>query len=353
MLDLALALRALGVSPTLVCPSAGALAQRGRAADIPVVSLEKRSTIDASAIGFLACLWRTGAYDVLHAHNGRMAFHAALARLVAGRGSLVATQHFLTPARAERRGMARRVGQCLHSFTGRFIDRQIAISRAVADAMLARQEVPLAKLRMVHNGIHDPRLLPLFAKEETRRRFDVPESARLIVCLARLEPEKGLDTLVDAMKEVVDRLPEAYCLIAGRGKLEEQLQARIEATASTNVRLLGFVEDSLSLLLAADLCVLPSVAEPFGLSLVEAMALAVPVVSTRAGGPVEIVREGEAGFLVPPGKPKELAAAILAVLKNPTQVSTMGQSARNDFLTRFTAERMARQTLTVYQEVTA
>ncbi len=351
MLDLAIALRESGVAAALVCPSQGALAQRGRAASMPVFGLEKRSSVDGTVVHQLARLWRDGGYDVLHAHNGRMTFHAALARAVVGRGALVATQHFLTPARAERRGLARWMGQLLHDCTNRFVTRQIAISRAVSDAMLARREATTAKLRIVHNGIRDPRSLPLVAREEIRRRYHVSQSARLIVCLARLEPEKGLDTLIRAMEIVAKQQPSACCLIAGQGRLEGRLQTQIAAMSSLSaVRLVGFVEDSLSLLAAADLCVLPSVAEPFGLSLVEAMALGVPVISTSAGGPLEIVRDGNSGYLVPPGEPAKLAAAILAVVENPDAITKMGNAARVDFLAHFTADRMARQMFAIYEE---
>ena len=351
MLDLAVALRLLDVEPTLVCPPQGILARRGRAEGIPVFGLEKRFTVDPWVVRQLGRLWRTGACDLMHAHNGRMAFHAALARATVRRGTLVATQHFLTPARAERRGLARLAGQAVHRTTGRFISRHIAISRAVADAMLARQEVPLSKLQVVHNGIRDPQKLVLTSRQAVRRRWNIPECAPLVICLARLEPEKGLNTLIDAVEMVAHKLPAAVCLIAGRGSLESSLQAHIAAMASpTCVRLLGFVEDSPSLLAAADLFVLPSVAEPFGLSLVEAMALGIPVVSTRVGGPLEIVQEGRSGHLVPPEDPAALAVAMRSVLEDSVGAGIMGKAARMDFLEHFTADRMAREMLENYQQ---
>jgi glycosyltransferase involved in cell wall biosynthesis len=352
MLDLGLELRALGAEPTLVCPSAGVLAERGRAAGLPVFALEKRGAIDPGAVRQLARQWNAGAFEVVHAHNGRTALLAALGRHVARRGALVATQHFLSPSRSKRRGLARLAGGFLHGVADLRIRRHIAISQAVADAMLARQETAPGKVRVVLNGIRDPREQTLAPRAQTRARFDVPEDAPLIVCLARLDPEKGVDTLIDAMAEAARRLPGARCLIAGHGSLEAALRERIDrlGSAAASVRLVGFQEDSLSLVEAADLFVLPSLAEPFGLSIVEAMALGKPVIATRAGGPLEIVREGESGHLVLPGDPAALAAAIAGILSQPGAAARMGAAARADFLARFTARRMAGEILAVYQE---
>ena len=202
-----------------------------------------------------------------------------------------------------------------------------------------------------NNGIRDPGCLPLVPRAETRARLGVLEAAPLIVCLARLEPEKGLPTLIDAMALVARALPDAVCLVAGRGSSGSALREYIAGMQPVPpVRLLGFVEDTLSLLAASDLCVLPSTAEPFGLSLVEAMALGVPVVSTRAGGPMEIVQEGITGHLTPPGESGPLAEAMLTILTDGARRASMGLAARGEFLAHFTAERMAREMLRVYRE---
>ena len=351
ILDLAIELRALEAEPTLVCPAAGALAKRGEAEGLRVLGIEKRRSLDPQVVARLAGLWKRSECEVMHAHNGRMALHAALARTLTRRGALVATQHFLTPARTARRGLSRVVGQVAHGLTGRAIRRHVAISRAVGDAMLARGEAPAARLRVVLNGVRDPRTQPIVSRTQTRTRLRLADDAPLIVCLARLEPEKGLNTLIDAMEIVSKSLPTARCLVAGEGSLEIRLRERLTQLPEPGfVRLLGFVEDPLSLLAAADLCVLPSVAEPFGLSLVEAMALGVPVVSTRAGGPMEIVHEGKSGLLSLPEDARSLADSISSILGDDARRADMGKAARSDFLARFTARRMAEQMMDVYRE---
>src|SRR5262249_34362936 len=113
----------------------------------------------------------------------------------------------------------------------------------------------------------------------------------------------------------------------------------------------GFRSDAQSILNASDLFVLPSMAEPFGLVILEAMALSKPVIATNAGGPKEIVVPGETGVLVPPSDSGALATAILNLLADPEGARVMGAAGGQRYLERYTAERMAKETLEVYREV--
>ena len=132
-----------------------------------------------------------------------------------------------------------------------------------------------------------------------------------------------------------------------REALEKQI---IRLNLEHNVRLLGFRSDVLALMRLCDLFVLPSLAEPFGLVLIEAMALSRPVIATRAGGPLEIVEEGVTGLLVPPSSPESLAEAIGELLSNPERRAAFSRSGRSSYENRFTASRMAKATLAVYRQ---
>src|SRR5438094_1588476 len=104
MLELARGLGREGAKVSVACPEASALAKHASAEAIPVVRMEKRGRVDIVAARTLGSLLLKGEFNVLHAHNGRTALVAALALQLAGRGRAVATQHFISPARAHRRG---------------------------------------------------------------------------------------------------------------------------------------------------------------------------------------------------------------------------------------------------------
>lgn len=351
MLDLARGLRAAGAAVTLACPSPSALEDAARKEDLPFLMIQKHGLLDRAAVRTLARLLRSGDVDIIHAHNGRTALAASAAVRRAGRGRCVMTQHFLHPNHATQRGLKAFLSGLAHHWVIKQMSQVVAISEAVRAAMLARREVPDGKITVIPNGIAAPDAGALGAARETRQSLGIAPDAPLVVCAARLEAEKDIASLVSAMSEVKDVLPAARCLIAGDGSLRPALDQQIQRLDLGGVvQLLGFRPDAPALIAAGDLFVLPSLAEPFGLALLEAMALGKPVVATRAGGPMEIVEEGQTGLLVPPSSPDNLAEAIHRLLADPSEGRRLGGNGRARFADRFTSDRMARATLAVYQQ---
>ena len=351
MAELAQRLQGLGVAVRVACPLPSPLAARVTVDAVPVVPIPKRGLLDAAAVRTLVGLLRTGEVDLLHAHNGRTALLAALAVTVAGCGRCVVTQHFLEPSHVGRGGVKGALSHQMHRWVSGRMARFIAISDAVRHMMLARADAPDEKIIVVPNGISAPEETTLAPPSVTRAKMDIGLDVPLIVCVARLETEKDVPTLIAAMTHVAQACPVAVCVVAGDGSQKETLQAQIQAARlERSVRLLGFQSDALSLIRAGDVFVLPSVAEPFGLVLLEAMALKKPVVAVRAGGPVEIVEDGATGLLVPPADPHAMADALRRLLADPLSARRMGAAGRVRFEERFTARQMADATLDVYHQ---
>ena len=154
------------------------------------------------------------------------------------------------------------------------------------------------------------------------------------------------------MTEVKAAFPDVRCVVAGQGAQQELLTAQIEqASLQGAIQLLGFRKDAQALIQAGDIFVLPSLAEPFGLVILEAMALGRPVIATDAGGPPEIVEEGVTGLLVPPSDPPALAAAIRRLLSDRKAAEAMGRGGQERFQARFTAARMAQDMLALYRRI--
>lgn len=352
MLDLARGLRGQGVDATLACPPGTPLARAGAEHGVAHLPLPRRRAIDVGVVRRLAGALRSGRAELIHAHNGRSALHAAAARAVAGRGRLITTQHFIAPSRSRRSGWRGRASSAVHRWLERRLDRTIAISQAVHDAALERSDTARSKLTIVPNGVRDPRDETRTPPADVRRGLGVPAGAALVVCAARLQPEKDVATLVSAMRRVVDALPSSRCVIAGRGAEQAALRRHIDALGlGGQVRLLGFRSDVPDLIAAGDLFVLPAKAEPFGLVLLEAMGLGRPVIATRAGGPLDIVVPGETGELVPPGDPASMADAVLGLLRSEERRRAMGGAGRRRFEARYTAERMSAAVAGVYRSV--
>jgi glycosyltransferase involved in cell wall biosynthesis len=349
MLDLAHVLRQIGVDAELACPSRGDMAAMAGQENLPVFGLRADGLRALLAINTIRGKLRSGQWDLVHAHNGRAALIAAIGHWLARRGTLIATQHFIDPARTKRRGWRASLARLVH----RWVDGQtagiIAISEAVKAALLTRDAIPPGKVHVAINGIRDPAAKPLVSAEAVRATFGVPDAAPLIVCVCRLEPEKSVEILVRAMPEVLAAFPDAVCLIGGSGSEQARISAEIQRLGlERSVRLLGFQKDPHSLMTAATVFVLPSRAEPFGLALVEAMALRRPCVATRAGGPLEIIIEDVSGLLVAPDDPAALAIALSQLLAEPDLRERLGASARARYEQRFTVGQMGETIKAVY-----
>lgn len=350
MLDLARGLRLAGAVPSIACPRVSALGDRARADGIEHIVIEKGGFIDWAAIGTLRRKLRAGELDVIHAHNGRSALSAALAVKLERRGAYVLTQHFLIPSRATRRGLKASVSTAIHRWISRGAGHIVAISDATRRGIEERGEAT-GNVTTVPNGIPAPDPAKLTPPPALRASLGIGADRPLIVCAARLEVEKDVASLIAAMPAVLDSVPTALCVVAGEGSLRAELTARIEALGlQDSVRLAGFREDAISLINAADLFVLPSLAEPFGLVLIEAMSLGKPVIATNAGGPREIVENGVTGLLVPPADPPALATAItLLMLDEPLRLG-MGRRGLDRFTQNFTLARMTAAILESYRK---
>ncbi len=351
ILSLACALKGEGVEVRIGCPSPAPLAERAAERDVEVLTVQKRGLVDIPAVILLRRELKGGKLDLIHAHNGRTALSSALAVALARRGRLVVTQHFLEPAHTARRGAKATLSRLAHCTVNSRVSRFIAVSAEAGRRMAEREGVPEERISVIPNGI-SPDLSALRPAAEVRSALGIPEDAPLAVCVSRLEKEKDVGTLVRAMAGVRRTLPRARCVVVGDGSQRRALEAlRDEEGLGDAVLFAGHQPDALSIIGASDLLVLPSLAEPFGLVLLEAMALCKAVVATDAGGPREIVVNGETGVLAPPGDADAMAEAIAGLLSDPETARAMGREGRRRYLELYTAERMARDTLAVYRQV--
>jgi glycosyltransferase involved in cell wall biosynthesis len=213
---------------------------------------------------------------------------------------------------------------------------------------------PSEKVHTVLNGIDFDRvrLSSGDARERLRREFALGDGYLLLIA-ARLHPEKGHHFLFEALPEVRRRVSRPVkLLVAGTGPFETAYRDELRSLGCEDmITFLGFRKDSADLMAAADLVVLPSVAEAFGLVLTEAIYLGTPVVATRVGGIPEIVDDGVDGVLVPPADSKALSRAIADLLNDPDKRSTMAGAGRTKVASRFQFEKMMRAYESVYETV--
>jgi glycosyltransferase involved in cell wall biosynthesis len=162
-----------------------------------------------------------------------------------------------------------------------------------------------------------------------------------VAVFARLITGKGHETLLTAWPLVRKAVPSARLWVCGTGDDEERLRA-LAVSLGGEVEFRGFVRDVRSVMAAADIVVQPSLREPFGIVLLEAMALCKAIVCTKVGGMVEVV-DDQCAVVVPPSDPEALAHALIDLLNDPARAARMGEAGRSRLEEAFTLERMIDQ----------
>jgi glycosyltransferase involved in cell wall biosynthesis len=175
---------------------------------------------------------------------------------------------------------------------------------------------------------------PPGTREAVRIELGIPRNATVFTFAARLVPDKGHADALRAFARVAREEPSARLLIAGDGPLADSIAKLVtELSLGDRTKLLGYRKDVPSLLAASDAFLHPSINEPFGLSILEAMAAGLPSIAYRDSGPAEIVREG--GFLVTPGDIEGLSDAMLRLARDRHLAAHLGRLARQDVELRF------------------
>ena len=272
----------------------------------------------------------SGKHDVVHAHNVPSAVAMKLARA----DKKILTIHGVFSSQvAQLHGtlysfLARR----LEAMAVRWADTVTLVSRQTLENYRARY--PGRPFVYVPNAI-DLRDLP--SPSEARRLYD-PQ----VVYVGRLSVEKGVDVYVQAAR----LLPKIDFLVIGDGPLRGSL----ERSSPPNVHFLGYMErrEALRVVAGSDVYVQPSRQEGLSTSLLEAMALRVPVVATRVGGNLEVIEHGVTGILVDPENPEELAQSIKKLLSDPGLAESLANKAFERVREKYSWQRVVEQYLRVY-----
>ena len=304
--------------------------------------------ISAGLVKRLHELIKFGGFDVVHGQDiySPMALQSVYSARKRGMGSIL-TCHSIH----ETTGPWKLAYQPL-VFTINRADRVIAVSNATGRFCRALG-VSNLKIVVVHNGIDLPKLKSIANRASVRARLEIGLEP-LIITAIRLVKRKGPENLVTAFSKVLRVMPDAKLAIAGKGPEYTNLRIVIKKLGIENsVFMLGFLphEQVLELMAAADVFVLPSMIEACPFALLEAMAVGVPTICTRAGGTSEIVENGVNGLMVPPANDDALADAILNVLNDRELAKRLGTKGAATVRKKFTWERTAKQTLAVYEAV--
>lgn len=303
----------------------------------PVTSLNAKGSLSKrQRLKTLTELLRREQFDVVHSHNTLAHFYATAAAKWAGVPVVINTQHGRGCGASWKARLQFRLANLK-------TDRIVGVSHDATE--LCRRDDPFAKSRMqvIWNGI-----------DVKRFAFSGPSRKPVAISVARLSPEKDFGTLLRATQLVVRDYPDFRLRIVGDGRERGSLETlRQQLGLEAHVEFLGERHDVPQLLAQAGFFVSSSKSEGISLTLLEAMAIGLPIVATSVGGNPEIVLDGQTGRLVPSESPEQLAAAMQEMLADRSLWNSYGTLGRKRVEEQFNITHMVSQYEQLYRELIA
>ena len=230
------------------------------------------------------------------------------------------------------------------------MDQLIAVSKMIERKLIDEGRTG-APIRLIYNGIDLSRYDHQEACCTLPEEYGMEPGSQIVGVVARLEPEKGHQTLIEAWPQVLREVPDAYLLIVGEGSRRDHLEQWAGAhKVAHRVIFTGRRDDVPAVTAALDVAVLPSWREAQGLSILEAMALSRPVVASDVGGIPEMIQDGVTGLLVEHDDPLALAAAIVRLLTDHAFADTIAKAGHDLVHERFCVELMVKAIEEIYDE---
>lgn len=336
-------LPAAGGTPYFAYGVPGPLSEKLAEAGVPLLQLPLEWKSARRAAKTLADYCRDNGIGVIHAQCPRENVIALMAKKRLPGLRVVYTEHF-----------TRRVGSAWRMLNRVFTPRDdcvIAVCQEGRDVLIANGCRP-DKIRVIYNGIEPRAERP--RSDKLRGELGLSEDVFVISCLARFDPEKGLDMLVRALERLKTLTDRPFCCcVAGDGPLMEEIRGQIAAAGIENeMRLLGYRTDAADILASSDLYVCPSSCnEALSFAILEAMNSGLPLVVTDVGGNRDLAEtQIVCGSVVPPGDAEAFADATAALMADGKLMEEYSAAALRKIAERFDLNKLALSVFETYEE---
>lgn len=322
-----------------------ALAREG----VPCRVFGRRPGTDLRLPGHIAAWARQTDIDLLHAHQYSPYFYGVLATFLYRRPILF-TEHgrFHPDLPSTKRRIFNRT-------VGKRVDHITAVSSGVRDSLVRVEGFAPARIEVLHNGLN-PESVAASREERRHIRGDlgIPMEAPVVGTVARLNPIKNQRLLIDAFGDVVGDFPDAHLVIVGDGEAFAALSAQAaERGLRHAVHLVGGRDDVPAWLAAMDVFALSSLSEGMPMTILEAMAAGVPVVTTDVGGIREVLAPDEEGLFVPSGDRAAFAGSLKRLLDDPALRTRLAGRARARMERQFSLDAIGGRYLDIYRNLLA
>ena len=320
----------------------GPLADEARAKDLPLFCLNLPYRWNPSVFFRIHEWFSSHPVEVLHTYLFGFHFFAGLPARLLKIPALVSSRREISHWQRKRHRGLENLGNL-------FVDRVVCCSKAVEAWTLEKEQISPGRVLTLYNGIDETQFYPKNHRLAVRRSLGIPADAPVIGTVANMAVEKGYPYLLEAVKSISEKRPEAWFLFVGAGPMETEIKEKArQISRHTQIVFTGTRTDIPDLIDAMDIFVLSSVIEGFPNVLLEALSRGRPVIATHVGGIPELIESGQQGILVPPQDGTALAEAVLNLLKDPEGSQALGQKGREKVRKSFTHKQMLDQYEALY-----
>ncbi len=318
------------VDPTVCCLTEPTwLSKRFENEDVPLFHLNagRRNPFQIASIAPRLRLWlRRNQVDLVHTHLFVSGAFGRLAAIVTGLPVVVHEQLNETE-------IVKPYERWIDHMLGKRTGAVICVSQTTKEFNVQTKGIDPGRIWVIPNSINPERFSAVDARVHKQRllgELDLPDQPHLVIGVGRLEPQKRFDLFLQVADMVHLQMPDVLFLIVGDGSLRRRLESQsAELGLKSVVRFTGARSDVPSLLGISDLFLLTSDFEGLPLTLLEALAMQIPAVATSVDGTAEVLGAGEGGVLVPPGDPRAMAGAVMALLHDAERRRVVGLQGRH------------------------
>ncbi|WP_417521366.1 glycosyltransferase [Marinobacter sp.] len=321
----------------------GPIGEALQQAGVAVHKVTRKQGFDWSLIKVIRKRLRERRFDVVHCHQYTPWMYGWLAALTT-RAKVVFTEHGrFYPDRYRYKAML------INPVMAMFTPSVVAISEATKDALVKYEFIPRKKIQVIYNGI-----APLSRDEseaqKVREELGIPQEAFVAGTVSRLDPVKNQQMMLRAFKKFAETHPDAYLLMVGDGPDKAILmELADELGIGDHTLFTGFINKPQHHLSVMDVFLLSSHTEGTSMTLLEAMSLGIPAITTRVGGNPEIVVDGKTGILTETECVDSFAGAIRQLAGSKQLCEDLSKSSAKEFTRKFTQKQMIKSYITSYE----
>lgn len=284
--------------------------------------------------------------SIIQMHNTDPLQQGMLATLVTDVPVKIYTDHNTFESKKSKKAIM------LNRIISKRLDKIIAVQNSVKNKLIEELTVNSSKVKVIVNGTDTDKFNKKTAVKKVKREIGLKDDDKIITIIAGLREVKDHAGLIKSFFYVVKKEKNAKLLIVGEGEMRKRIEEEIKKNQlEKQVKILGLRENIPEILAITDISVINSTTEGISQTIMESMAAGKPVIATRVGGNVDLVKNGVSGILVPAKNPKKMAEALLKLLNNKKLREKMGKEGIKRAKEKFNIKRVVKEYEQVYEQL--